>query len=291
MKKFSYFILSLVVFIGLPTLASYKVYEADLSESEWVFSGNPLGCQLTHNVPNYGDAIFNERAGKNKALRFGLNYKRQPITATNTASVHSLSPSWQPTQRPKDLGEIAISSGPQIFKAKDTASWKLLNELEVGRFPTFRYQEFESIEDQVAVSLSAVGFKNSYDQFLTCLTTLVDHSLEELMKMTLRFDFDQHTVRDTYKKKLRSLAAYIKHDQRIDVIFVNGYTDNKGSKGYNRALAQKRINSVKKILMAQGADEECFRTLAFGEANPVASNRQADGRAKNRRVFIKVAQK
>ncbi|MCF6193636.1 MAG: OmpA family protein [Kangiellaceae bacterium] len=291
MKKFSYFILSLAVFMGLPTLASYKVYEADLSESEWQFSGNPLGCQLTHNVPHYGDAIFNERAGKNKVLQFGLNYKRQPITATNTASVHSLSPSWQPTQRPRNLGEIAISSGAQIFKAKDTTSWKLLNELEVGRFPTFRYQEFESIEDQVAVSLSAVGFKNSYDQFLTCLTTLVDHSLDELMKMTLRFDFDQHTVRDTYKKRLRSLAAYIKHDQRIDVVFVNGHTDNKGSKGYNRVLAQKRIDSVKKILMAHGADEECFRTLAYGESSPVATNRRADGRAKNRRVFIKVAQK
>jgi len=291
MKNFSYFILSLALFMGLPALANYKVYEADLSESQWVFAGNPLGCQLTHNVPHYGDAIFKEHAGKNKALQFGLNYKRQPITATSTASVHSLSPSWQPTQRPRDLGEIAISSGPQIFKAKDTASWKLLNELEVGRFPTFRYQEFESIEDQVAVSLSAVGFKKSYDQFLTCLTTLVDHSLEELMKMTLRFDFNQHAVRETYKKRLRSLAAYIKHDQRIDVVFVNGHTDNKGSKGYNRVLAQKRIDSVKKILMAHGADEECFRTLAFGEENPTASNRLASGRAKNRRVFIKVAQK
>jgi len=274
-----------------PILASYKVYEADLSESEWVFTGNPLGCQLTHNVPHYGDAIFNESAGKNKTLQFGLSYSRQPITSTNTASVHSLSPSWQPTQRPRNLGEIAITTGPQIFIAKEIASWKLLNELEVGRFPTFRYQEFETIEDQVAVSLSAVGFTKSYDQFLNCLTTLVDYSLEELTKMTLRFDFDQSAVRDAYKKKLQSLAAYIKYDQRIDVVFVNGHTDNKGSKGYNRVLAQKRIDAVKKILMAHGAEEERFKTLSYGENNPVASNRRANGRAKNRRVFIKVAQK
>ena len=291
MKTIGYFALSLTLFCGLPSSASYKVYEADLSESEWVFSGNPLGCQLRHSVPHYGDAIFREGAGKNRTLQFVLNYKRQPITATKVASVQSLSPLWQPTQRPRNLGEIAISPGPQIFKAADIASWKLLNELEVGRFPTFRYQEFETLEDQVAVSLSAVGFKKSYDEFLDCLSSLVNHNLNELTKMTLHFDFDKHAVRSSYKSKLAALAAYVKYDSNIDVVFIHGHTDSKGSKGYNRLLAEKRIQSVKKILMAHGAEEKRFKTIAFGEANPIASNRRSNGRAKNRRVFIRVAQK
>lgn len=290
-KTSRYIILTLSLFAGLPSLASYKVYEAALSESEWIFSGNPLACQLTHSVPHYGNAIFSETAGKKPALRFALNYKRHPITATKIASVHSLSPLWQPTQVPRDLGEITISPGRQIFKAKDTASWKLLNELEVGRFPTFRYQEFETLEDQVAVSLSAVGFRKSYDEFLDCLTTLVRHNLSELTKMTLRFDFDKYAVRRSYKSKLKALAAYVKYDPSIEVVFLHGHTDSKGSKSYNRRLADKRIAAVKKILMAHGAKEQRFKTVAFGEDNPVASNRRANGRAKNRRVFIKVAQK
>lgn len=290
-KTIAYFTLAFAIFAGLPSLASYKVYEADLSESEWIFSGNPLSCTLSHSVPHYGNAIFSESAGKKPALRFALNYKRHPITATKIASVHSLAPLWQPTQDPRDLGEIPIRSGPQIFKSSDIASWKLLNELEVGRFPTFRYQEFETLEDQVAVSLSAVGFKQSYDEFLDCLTTLVRHNLNELTKMTLRFDFDKHAVRALYKSKLKALAAYVKYDPNVDVVFINGHTDSKGSKSYNRALADKRIASVKKILMAEGADEKRFKTMAFGEDSPVASNRRANGRAKNRRVYIRVAQK
>jgi len=143
----------------------------------------------------------------------------------------------------------------------------------------------------IAVSLSAVGFRKSYDLFLDCLTTLVDHNLKELTQMTLHFDFNKHAVRNSYKSKLAALAAYVKYDPSIDVVFVNGHTDSKGSKGYNRMLAEKRILSVKKILMAHGADKECFKTIAFGETNPIASNRQAKGRAKNRRVFIRVAQK
>lgn len=268
--------------------ASYKIYEAELSESDWQFIGNPLGCKLTHSVPSYGDAFFAKQAGKKQSLEFKLSYKRQPITAVKVASIQSLSPSWLPRQRPRNLGNIKISPGDHIFQTKDTASWKILNELEVGRFPTFRYQSFESIQDQVAVSLSAVGFKQPYDQFLDCLTSLVPYKLNELKQMTLRFDFDKYSLKESYLNKLNALAAYVSYDPNLEVVFINGYTDSKGSRGYNEKLASKRIASVQKILMQHGADANRFKTIAYGEKKPVASNRKASGRALNRRVYIKV---
>ena len=206
------------------------------------------------------------------------------------ASIKSMSPAWLPQQPARYLGEASIKNGSNIFQTSDMASWKLLNELEVGRFPTFRYQEFESIEDQVAVSISAVGFKQPYDQFLDCLTTLVKHPLDELLKMTLYFDFDKSSIRDKYLEKLKSLSAYVKYDPNLEVVFINGYTDSKGSRYYNERLSQKRVNAVKKILSSHGADDSQFKTMAYGEKNPVASNRKASGRALNRRVYIRVSQ-
>ena len=273
---------------GFYANASYKIYEAALSESDWQFSGNPLECKLTHSVPSYGDALFAKQAGKKQSLEFKLGYKRQPITAVKVASIQSLSPSWLPKQRPRNLGNIKISPGSHIFQTKDTASWKILNELEVGRFPTFRYQGFESIQDQVSVSLSAVGFKQPYDQFLDCLTSLVPYKLNELKQMTLRFDFDKYSLKRNYLNKLNALAAYVRYDPDLEVVFINGYTDSKGSRGYNEKLAIRRIASVKKILMQHGADENKFKTIAFGEKNPIASNRKESGRALNRRVYINV---
>lgn len=275
-------------FFALSVNASYKVYEAELSESDWLFSGNPLECKLTHKVPLYGDAFFAKQAGKKQALEFKLSYKMQPITAVKVASIQSLSPSWLPRQRPRDLGSIKILSGNHIFQATDTASWKILNELEVGRFPTFRYQGFESIQDQVSVSLSAVGFKQPYDQFLDCLTSLVPYKLNELKQMTLRFDFDKYTLKESYINKLKALAAYVRYDPNLEVVFINGYTDSKGSSGYNEKLASKRIASAQKILMQHGAEANKFKTIAYGEKSPIASNRKASGRALNRRVYIKV---
>ena len=87
------------------------------------------------------------------------------------------------------------------------------------------------------------------------------------------------------------MAAYIKFDPSIEVVFINGYTDSKGSRYYNEKLANKRIQSVKKRLTLEGVDESRFKTTAFGEKNPAASNRNAKGRAQNRRVYIKIAQK
>ncbi len=279
------------LFCSFSVSASYKVYEAELGESDWQFNGNPLGCQLTHKVPYYGKATFNKQAGKKQSLEFNLSYKRQAVTAVKVASIQSLSPAWLPEQRARDLGEVEIRTGKHIFHTLDTASWKLLNELEVGRFPTFRYQNFESIQDQVAVSLSAVGFKQPYDRFLDCLTSLVPYQLDELAQMTLRFDFSKHLVKKVYQNKLSALAAYVRFDPNLEVVFLRGYTDSKGSRGYNHKLSERRIAAVQKLLTLEGADPTRFKTLAFGEKNPVASNRKASGRALNRRVYIQVGQK
>lgn len=275
----------------LPASANYKVYEADLSESKWQFKGNPIGCELNHEVPYYGNATFKKESGKKQPLLFNLSYKRQPLTMVKVASVQSLSPSWLPKQRARNLGEVEIKQGKNIFQTTNTASWKLLNELEVGRFPTFRYQDFETIEDQVAVSLSSVGFKKPYDQFLSCLVSLVPYKLYEINKMTLHFDFAKHSLKKTYLDKLKALAQYVRYDPSIEVIIINGYTDSKGPKGYNLKLSERRVNTVKEMLSLDGTDPNRFKTKAFGEKNRAASNRSSNGRAKNRRVVIRVSQK
>lgn len=289
MKFTKILIATSLIFFTSYSQAGFKTYEAEIDESEWIFEGNLLTCNLQHKVPRYGNAVFKKQAGKKQDLVFGLSYRMHPVSAVKVASVQSLSPSWLPKQRSRNLGELPIKNGGNIFVTKNTATWKLLNELETGRFPTFNYQEFDSIEDQVSVSLSAVGFRKPYDQFLDCLSELVPFKLEELAQMTLRFDFDQHKIRSKYKDQLKALAAYIRYDPNLEVVVVNGYTDSKGSRGYNDKLAQRRIDSVKELLTLEGAALSRIKTLAYGEKNPVASNRKASGRALNRRVYIKVS--
>jgi outer membrane protein OmpA-like peptidoglycan-associated protein len=71
---------------------------------------------------------------------------------------------------------------------------------------------------------------------------------------------------------------------------VEGYTDSKGKDAANIKLSERRAQSVVNYLVSKGVDKSVFTVKGFGKANPVADNKTAEGRGKNRRVEIKVVQ-
>ncbi|MGH8279856.1 MAG: OmpA family protein [Gammaproteobacteria bacterium] len=69
---------------------------------------------------------------------------------------------------------------------------------------------------------------------------------------------------------------------------VAGYTSSTGTAAYNLKLSQRRAESVMKYLVGHGIDAGRLTAKGYGEADPVASNKTAAGRAKNRRVELRV---
>ena len=67
---------------------------------------------------------------------------------------------------------------------------------------------------------------------------------------------------------------------------VSGYTDNSGSRATNTRISQQRAEAVERFLEANGVSPAQVTAKGFGPANPVASNKTAEGRAKNRRVEL-----
>lgn len=63
-----------------------------------------------------------------------------------------------------------------------------------------------------------------------------------------------------------------------------GYTDSRGSNAYNQKLSEKRANSVVNALKAKGVNAKQLSAKGAGEANPIADNATAEGRAQNRRI-------
>jgi OOP family OmpA-OmpF porin len=101
------------------------------------------------------------------------------------------------------------------------------------------------------------------------------------------FDFDKSVLKPAGRSALDELAQKIQNIN-LEVIVATGHTDSIGSVPYNQRLSVRRAEAVKAYLVSKGIDKGRIYTEGKGKSQPVASNKTAAGRAKNRRVEIEV---
>ena len=101
------------------------------------------------------------------------------------------------------------------------------------------------------------------------------------------FDFDKYVLKPEGRAKLDDLVSKIK-DVNLEVIIAVGHTDWIGTKEYNQKLSVRRAEAVKAYLVSKGIEKNRVYTEGKGKTQPIADNRTAEGRAKNRRVEIEV---
>jgi len=101
------------------------------------------------------------------------------------------------------------------------------------------------------------------------------------------FDFDKAVLKPEAKAKLDDLVGKLK-PINLEVIIAVGHTDGIGSDTYNNKLSVRRAEAVKAYLVSKGIEPNRVYTEGKGKKQPVADNKTAEGRAKNRRVEIEV---
>ena len=69
-------------------------------------------------------------------------------------------------------------------------------------------------------------------------------------------------------------------------IRVEGHTDERGSREYNIALAERRAQAVRQALMLQGAGDAQLTTVSYGEERPAVAGSDESAYEKNRRVEL-----
>lgn len=88
-------------------------------------------------------------------------------------------------------------------------------------------------------------------------------------------------------KGLDDVAALMKNDPNIK-LSVDGYTDNTGKPEKNQLLSERRAGAIKKYLAGKGIEDSRITTAGHGASDPIADNKTAAGRARNRRVVLKL---
>jgi outer membrane protein OmpA-like peptidoglycan-associated protein len=88
-------------------------------------------------------------------------------------------------------------------------------------------------------------------------------------------------------KSLNELVEVLKADPSL-LLTIDGYSDNVGGEERNKQLSQERANSVKEYIASKGIAMSRMTATGHGQDNPIADNKTAAGRAKNRRTEMKV---
>jgi len=131
---------------------------------------------------------------------------------------------------------------------------------------------------------------NSASQRVDILTNTVINldNYRPVVETAVHFGFDRDNLTKDAKEAIDQLAASVATTKGY-IITVEGATDSVGSSEYNYDLSQRRANAVIQYLAAEkNVPGYKIYLIGLGKDKPVESNKTRDGRAKNRRVDIRL---
>jgi len=184
------------------------------------------------------------------------------------------------------LSGVSVSfDGPVTKSVMSDASGSFSLETEAGQYELKAdYEEYFSKMQK----LDAPAGGKATVQFM--LSKKPKKSLVVIKKKMLKigkriqFEFNSATIKPGSYVVLDSVADVLINHPEIQVVEIQGHTDDKGADDYNMQLSQDRANSVRDYLIAAGVDPDRLIAKGYGETKPIAPNVTSAGRAKNRRV-------
>ena len=137
-----------------------------------------------------------------------------------------------------------------------------------------------------AANKSAQEAYNRVDSLSGVVANLDNY--KQLSDVSVTFGFDKYVLTADDKKQLDDLASNLT-SARGYILELTGGTDSVGDAGYNYQLSQRRADAVANYLQSKyNIPPHKFYLVGIGKDQQVASDSTAAGRAKNRRVEIKL---
>jgi outer membrane protein OmpA-like peptidoglycan-associated protein len=175
-------------------------------------------------------------------------------------------------------------------KVQDTKIGEVQKQVEATQMDVTNLKKSDSMQNEQLAKLS-----DTTKEALTRANEankLANHSF--LFEVTLtddavHFGFNKSELSADAKAALDAFAKRVKDENKNVYIEVQGNTDSVGSEEYNVQLGQARAEAAMRYLaMQHGFPLHRMSAISYGEFKPIADNKTADGRAKNRRVTLVV---
>jgi outer membrane protein OmpA-like peptidoglycan-associated protein len=104
------------------------------------------------------------------------------------------------------------------------------------------------------------------------------------VRIDIEFDYNKYDVKPRYHEELKKIGDVMAANPELKIV-IEGHTDNVGGKGYNMNLSTRRAEAVRTYIIEQfGVKKTNLTAKGYGMSRPIANNKTAAGRQKNRRV-------
>ena len=274
-----------MMMISAVSAAGMDRYGASISQSNWKLSvSSPLECRFEHQIPGWGSGSFISYANKRTNIDFELKPLR-PQAKIQTVTVRSIPPVWRPGVADNSLSKMKMYTQFNGYLS-GKAAWSMIDELEGGNNPSFLFRDYYHQERPITVTLSAIGFRTKYQEFLGCLQTLLPYSFDDISYTVLTYNKDTETLSPYSQRRLNMIAEYLKADPSLDLAMVTAHTDSLGDEDKNMDISVRRADAVKKFFADLGIDEKRITAAGEGEKYLVQPNDTEQHRDVNRRIVV-----
>jgi peptidoglycan-associated lipoprotein len=106
-----------------------------------------------------------------------------------------------------------------------------------------------------------------------------------LAQRSIYFDYDSFAVKEEFKPVVQAHAKFLVENPASKA-YLQGHTDERGSREYNLALGQKRADAVRRIMTVLGVKDNQIESVSYGEEKPKNAGHDENAYAQNRRADI-----
>ena len=268
-------------------LAKERKYLAPMEESRWQMTvETALHCEMEHDIPRFGKAIFYQSAGRELQLKLVTH---QRFKSGINVDFRSQSPQWKSVFTELKMASLSTRDSDTLLQVGTRTAKYAYLELHDGFHPGFYFSPNKDLIDPTVVMMSTVRFRSVEPQFEQCVSKLYYENYENVRVSSIHFDHDEEfPILHEEETAFQRMYDYMQVDPSISKIMISGHADKNGAICYNDTLSSRRAWYVYDLLLSKGIDPKMITLDFYGEHRPLIKGGSDEAFAANRRVTVEL---
>ncbi|EMD1178631.1 OmpA family protein [Vibrio harveyi] len=267
-----------------PAWASERLFQSDIDNSNWVYKGQNIRCEMTHRIADFGTVEFLSLSNGALNLRINPDF----AILTSLADIKRVPATWADSKVSSlnYLGRVdALLDGTLILNDAQP----IFDALQEGGWVQLDLRDRENASYQVV--LINVSFDKKIDDFEICRSKLLPIDYFSARNITFEFNALKTEVNRKEASDLQLMAKLIRREKSINSVLVDGYASDTRDRVLNMRLSKQRAEGVAAWLIEYGVPRSRIEVRWHGDRYPLVEQPKPNQHTINNRVLVRLVKR